>query len=78
MVREKKLQDSKDLQVSLSRTFSMRGTPLWPIQFQKEGMFRLQKLWDAHRNNLGDIATRLEIPKSLDEVIGMIHSILDE
>lgn len=76
LVREKRLNDQVKLQVSLAQTFQNRGTNLQFVKFDESGLGKLQKLWTAHLNGLGDIAHNLNMPKEISNVIAMINTVL--
>lgn len=76
LVREKRLNDQKKLQLSLSQTFQNRGTSFHHIAFDESGIKSLQKLWTAHLSGLGDIAHTLAIPSDINIIIGTINTLL--
>jgi predicted nucleotidyltransferase component of viral defense system len=64
------LIDSKKLRESIDKTFKTRNTSLIvPIQFNKEEISFLQRLWSAHYRGLGSIATELKLPLDIIVVI---------
>ncbi len=76
LVREKKINDPAKLKVSLSQTFQNRGTALQLIKFDEGGLGKLQKLWAAHHNGLGDVAYNLNMPSEISNVIATINTVL--
>ena len=76
LAQEQSPIDPKKLQASLSQTFRNRGTPLNPISFDERGKKKLQQLWNAHLNGLGDIAHSLAMPKEIGAVIAKINTLL--
>lgn len=76
LVREKRLNDPNKLRISLSQTFQNRGTVLHPVKFDESGLGKLQRLWTAHLNGLGDIAHNLNMPKEISHVITTINTVL--
>ncbi|MCH9627343.1 MAG: hypothetical protein S4CHLAM2_09800 [Chlamydiales bacterium] len=70
------LINPKNLQESLSQTFQHRGTVLQPVFFDENGLRKLQQLWNAHLNGLGDVAHSLSMPKEIRDVIAKINSLL--
>ena len=76
LMREKRIIESKKLQKSLLQTFQNRDTVLQPIAFDEGGLKKLQKLWTAHLNGLGDIANNLVMPKDISAIIATINTLL--
>ncbi len=76
LVREKRLDDPTKLKISLSQTFQNRGTTLQLIKFDEVGLGKLQKLWTAHLNGLGDIAYNLNMPSEISNVIATVNTVL--
>lgn len=74
LLREKGLQNSKNLQENVKKTFANRGTILKPIQFDEGGRKALQQLWFAHLQGLGDVAKELDLPENIETVIEKINS----
>ncbi len=74
LLRNKSLQNSKNLEENVKKTFVNRGTILKPIQFDEIGQIALQKLWTAHLHGLGDMAKELNLPESITIAIDVINS----
>jgi hypothetical protein len=73
LCREKGLINKNRLKNSIDETFSRRETPFNQIAFDSNGINTLQKLWAAHRMNLGDIASEFSLPIEISEVISEIN-----
>ena len=65
--------DMELLKASINNTFSRRETPYKKVLFDKDSLNSLQKLWVAHRSNLGNIAEELFLPKNINDVISEIN-----
>ncbi len=66
----------KNLQESVSQTFQHRGTVLQSVCFDESSLGKLQQLWNAHHNGLGDVAHSLAIPKEISVVIAKINTLI--
>jgi hypothetical protein len=64
------------LQVSLKNTFSNRCTTLELIDFKKDELKPMQKLWVAHIKNLGQAAQKLKLPENIQDVIIELNKII--
>lgn len=74
LLRDKSLQNSKNLGENVKKTFVNRGTLLKPIQFDESGHIALQQLWTAHLRGLGNIAEELDLPENITLAIDIINS----
>lgn len=74
LLRDKSLQNSKNLHENLKKTFDNRGTVLKSIQFDESGHKALQQLWTAHLQGLGDVSKELDLPESITLAIDAINS----
>jgi predicted nucleotidyltransferase component of viral defense system len=73
LIRNQSLLHPEKLQITLSQTFSHRGTELGLIKFDETGIGTLQRLWAAHLNGLGDYAELLQLPAKISDVIESIN-----
>jgi predicted nucleotidyltransferase component of viral defense system len=76
MTREPHMLDFDKLQSSIETTFNNRGTKLEFIDFSKNEVKLMEKLWIAHLNNLKRLAQQLKLPASIQEVIMEINRFL--
>lgn len=76
LIRDQGMLDTNKLKVSLSNTFSHRGTDLSKIEFDKSALESIQKLWKGHLQGLGDIAQELKLPIDISTVIKEINSFI--
>ena len=61
------------------KTFKYRNSAIdLPIELSKDDFKNMQKFWTAHLRNLGSIATELNIPKYLEDLVFEINSWLNE
>lgn len=72
--RSGNLLDSKKLSADIVKTFNNRKTPLaTSIKLSSDDIANIQKFWAAHRKGLMKIATQLNIPESVEDVIAEIN-----
>lgn len=76
LAREPHLLNFNKLQVSLKNTFSNRDTNLELIDFKKDELKPLEKLWVAHLKNLSNSGQELKLPENIQDVITEINKIL--
>jgi len=76
LAQEPGLINPKKLKESVSQTFYHRGTPFKFISFDDGGLKKLQQLWKAHLNGLGDIAHSLAMPKNIVTIIAKINTVI--
>lgn len=70
------LIEKNNLQNAISDTFQNRGTILEPINFNKDELRPLQKLWTVHLNSLGNKIDNLDLPLEIQEVIQELNRFL--
>lgn len=73
IIRNKDQIEPDKLCNALRKTFTNRGTELCKIDFDSKEISSLQKLWNAHLRNLGDMAKELRLPKDINLVVDEIN-----
>lgn len=76
LLTRSKLVQSDALKKAIKDTFENRGTQFELISFSEDSIKLVQKLWAAHRNNLGERAQTLELSNDIQEIIQEINSYL--
>lgn len=76
LTREPLVMDFTQLKVAIKKTFLHRGTSFEFIDFSEQDLKQLNRLWGAHRKNLGDVAETLNLPGNISDVIMEINEVL--
>lgn len=63
---------------SIQTTFDHRNTTLEAISYNEKQISTLQALWKSHREDLGDIASSLNIPENIEKIIHKINLFLEK
>ena len=75
IIREKDLIDVTKISKIVTDTFRHRSTELKiPVQFDKDGMTALQKLWTEHLKGLGSFKEKLKLPNELSDLLVELNS----
>ena len=74
LCREKNIFDFLKLKKEIDRTFKNRKTiKAFPINFSKDAIAKLQRLWTRHRNGLQSSADNLGLPIHIEDAINEIN-----
>lgn len=66
------------LQTAIKKTFYHRGTVFEPIDFKKQDLKPIVRLWSAHLKNLGPTVQTLNLPADIQDVIAEINKTLSK
>ncbi|MGE0198535.1 MAG: nucleotidyl transferase AbiEii/AbiGii toxin family protein [Simkaniaceae bacterium] len=78
LIRDSQLINFNKLHEAIKQTFYHRGTPFELIDFSKQGLKPLDKLWQAHLKNLGNVAEGLNLPRNIQDAIIEINQALSK
>ncbi|WP_195155556.1 nucleotidyl transferase AbiEii/AbiGii toxin family protein, partial [Candidatus Protochlamydia phocaeensis] len=78
LTRNSTLIQQDNLKTAITHTFQNRGTIFELIVFSEDEFKRIQKLWIAHLQGLGEKSEDLGLPKDIQEAIREINSYLVE
>lgn len=75
LCREKDLLNLSKLKDDILKTFENRNTKLEPpLNFSEEDFTLMEQLWSGHRRGLVQIATKLNIPEKIKDLILEVNS----